>query len=165
MVSACIWTPLPLSRTDMGHLIGAPFHYNDGGRKAAGYRGTTGDCACRAIAIATEIPYQEVYDLIIEEGKRDRLTKRRQSRSHPRTGVYTATMRRLMERELGLIWTPTMGIGSGCTTHLRPDELPEGRLILRVSKHYAAFIDGILHDTHDCSRGGTRCVYGYWTSA
>jgi len=23
-------------------------------------------------------------------------------------------------------------------------------------------IDGVLHDTHDCSRDGTRCVYGYW---
>jgi hypothetical protein len=23
-------------------------------------------------------------------------------------------------------------------------------------------IDGVIHDTHDCSRGGTRCVYGYW---
>jgi hypothetical protein len=23
-------------------------------------------------------------------------------------------------------------------------------------------IDGVLHDTHDCTRGGTRCVYGYW---
>lgn len=28
------------------------FVYDDGGRAAAGYKGTTGDCACRAVAIA-----------------------------------------------------------------------------------------------------------------
>jgi len=64
--------------------------------------------------------------------------------------------------DLGWEWTPTMQIGSGCTVHVRKDELPSGRLILRLSKHYAAFIDGVLHDTHDGRRDGTRCVYGYW---
>jgi hypothetical protein len=55
-----------------------------------------------------------------------------------------------------------MAVGSGCKVHLRADELPSGRLIVRVSHHFAAVIDGVIHDTHDCSRGGTRCVYGYW---
>ena len=63
---------------------------------------------------------------------------------------------------LGFIWHPTMQIGSGCKVHLRADELPPGRLVVMVSKHSAAVIDGVLHDTHDCSRNGTRCVYGYW---
>ena len=68
--------------------------YDDGGRKAAGYKGSTGDCATRAIAIACEIPYQDAYELVAEIGSRDRITKRRKSKSHPRTGVYSATMRR-----------------------------------------------------------------------
>jgi hypothetical protein len=55
-----------------------------------------------------------------------------------------------------------MSIGSGCQVHLRADELPSGRLIVSVSRHVVAVIDGIIHDNHDCSRGGTRCVYGYW---
>jgi hypothetical protein len=55
-----------------------------------------------------------------------------------------------------------MSIGSGCTVHLRDGELPMGRLIVSVSLHLVAVIDGIIHDTHDCSRDGTRCVYGYW---
>jgi hypothetical protein len=38
-----------------------------------------------------------------------------------------------------------------------------GRLIVRCSKHTTAVIDGIIHDTHDPSRGGTRCVYDYFT--
>jgi len=42
------------------------FVYNDGGREAAGYKGTAGDCVCRAVAIAAELPYQEVYDRLAE---------------------------------------------------------------------------------------------------
>ena len=37
------------------------FKYNDGGRANAGYKGTCGDCAVRAIAIASGKPYKEVY--------------------------------------------------------------------------------------------------------
>jgi len=67
--------------------------------------------------------------------------------------------------ELGWLWTPTMSIGSGTRVHLRADELPAGRLIARCSKHYVAVIDGVIYDTADPSRGGTRAVYGYWTVA
>ena len=49
--------------------------------------------------------------------------------------------------------------------HLAKDELPNGRLIVRVSKHITAVINGVIHDTHDFSRDGTRCVYGYFTKA
>ena len=37
------------------------FQYDDGGRKDAGYKGTTGDCGTRAIAIAMQRDYKEVY--------------------------------------------------------------------------------------------------------
>ncbi len=56
----------------------------------------------------------------------------------------------------------SMQIGSGCKVHLRADELTSGRLVANVSRHFVAVIDGVIHDTHDCSRDGTRCVYGYW---
>ena len=36
--------------------------HNDGGRAAAGYKGSADDCVTRAVAIATERPYQEVYE-------------------------------------------------------------------------------------------------------
>jgi len=42
--------------------------HNDGGREAAGYKGTTGDCVCRSIAIATERSYQEIYDPVKKRG-------------------------------------------------------------------------------------------------
>jgi len=57
---------------------------------------------------------------------------------------------------------PIMGIGTGCKVHLRDGELPPGRMVVSVSQHYTAVIDGVVFDTHNPCRGGTRCVYGYW---
>lgn len=145
------------------------FIYDDGGRAAAGFKGSTGDCVCRAISIAAERPYREVYDLINTLGKQERPGKRRRGnnynghRSSARTGVYKDTIKKVMEH-YGWVWHPTMKIGQGCTTHLRPEELPKGRIVVSLSKHCAAVIDGVLHDTYDSSRDGTRCVYGYFTA-
>lgn len=137
------------------------FIRNDGGRAEAGYRGHTGDCGVRAIAIALELPYQQVYDEINEAAQRERRSKKRPRRSSARTGIWPATFRRFMEAK-GWQFKATMGIGTGCRVHLRADELPSGRIICNVSRHYVAVIDGVIHDTHDCSRDGTRCVYGYY---
>ena len=140
------------------------FQRHDGGRAAAGFTGLTGDCACRAIAIATGRPYREVYDLINAYAKRERTGTRKRGRSNARTGVYSATADRLLRREYGATWTPTMTIGSGTTVHVRADELPAtGAHVLRLSKHFAAYVDGVLYDTADPSREGTRAVYGFWT--
>jgi len=135
--------------------------YNDGGRAAAGYKGKAGDCVCRSIAIVSGLPYQTVYDALNALGAGERRTKRRRSKSSARDGVRKTTYRRYLE-SVGFRFTPTMGIGTGCRVHLRADELPPGRLIVVCSGHLTAVIDGVLHDTHDPSRGGTRCVYGYF---
>ena len=137
------------------------FQFDDGGRLVAGYQGKAGDCVVRAIAIATERSYQQVYDLVNSAAMHERTGKRKRGKSNARTGVYKTSIKRVM-KSLGWAWTPTMQIGSGCTVHLRGDELPAGRLVVSVSKHLTAVIDGVIHDTHDCSRRGTRCVYGYW---
>lgn len=135
---------------------------DDGGRQAAGFKGSTDDCVCRSIAIATEKPYQEVYDALNELGKHERTGKRKRGKSSARTGVYKQTIRKYMA-SIGWQWVPTMQIGQGCKVHLKADELPKGRLVVSVSKHTTSMIDGVIHDTHDPSRGGTRCVYGYFT--
>lgn len=144
------------------------FVFNDGGRAEAGFKGTTGDCCCRAIAIATGMPYKEVYDLINEFGKAERPNRKTRrgnkhngSRSDARTGVYKDTMRKIMEH-LGWRWIPTMQIGQGCKVHLREDELPKGTLIVTIARHYCAVIDGVLYDTWDSQEDGNRCVYGYY---
>lgn len=144
------------------------FVQNDGGRAKAGYKGSTGDCVVRAIAIAAQLPYQKVYDTLFEMNKefaaksRSRAAKRvRGDGGTPRNGSFYHTYHPLI-LSLGFDWVPTMRVGQGMTHHVRSDELPKGRLILRLSKHLAAFIDGALHDTYDCSREGNRGVYGYY---
>jgi hypothetical protein len=141
-----------------------PVVRRDGGRAAAGYKGAASDCACRAIAIATESDYQMVYDMIIRFAAKYERPSARKRPSHPRTGVHRALMMKIMStRGFGWNWHPTMGIGTGCKVHLAEGELPSGRLITSVSRHYVAVINGIVFDSHDPTRGGTRCVYGYWT--
>lgn len=140
------------------------FNYNDGGRLASGYKDESGDCVTRAISIATDKPYAEVYKALNDESKSERTGSRKRGKSSSRNGVYKHTFRKYLE-SIGWKWVPTMQIGSWCNTHLRADELPKGNLIVSVSKHLCAVIDGVLNDTHDCSRGGTRCVYGYFYKA
>ena len=136
--------------------------YDDGGRAAAGYKGTADDCVCRAIAIASGMPYQEVYDALNVLGQAERLSRRRKLKSSARTGVHKPTIRRYMA-SIGWTWTPVMFVGQGCTVHLADGELPPGRLVVNVSRHTVAVIDGIARDTSDPSRDGNRCVYGYFT--
>lgn len=136
------------------------FIFNDGGRAKAGFKGSAGDCVCRAIAIATGRPYKEIYNLINEYAKKERNSKRFK-KSSARDGVRRATAKKILE-SMGWTWVPTMRVGQGCKVHLKANELPEGRLIVNLSKHFTAVIDGVINDTYDCSREETRCVYGYY---
>lgn len=167
-----------------------PFVYDDGGRTEAGFKGETGDCVARSIAIAAGLPYRDVYDALSEGCRTQRVTKRVKRKASARNGVYTGLkwFKEYMET-LGFEWIATMGIGTGCKVHLVKDEIPsQGRIIAVVSKHYTAIIDGVIHDIHNPQRevhtitpyrgqelkpGETlnvngvcsirrRCVYGYW---
>lgn len=145
------------------------FVIDDGGRAAAGFRGDAEDCVCRSIAIATEIPYADVYAKLTDLKQGWLATSRAahakrlaaQGKTTARTGSFRESYAPWLE-SLGWSWRATMSIGGGCRVHLRADELPTGRLIVRVSRHLVAVIDGVIHDTHDPSRDGTRCVYGLW---
>ena len=136
---------------------------NDGGRAAAGFTGKrVGDCVARAIAIATETPYVKVYNELNRLSEaHERRGKRKRGVSSARNGVYRSTYDRYLKAK-GWTWVPTMAIGSGCRVHLREDELPKGRIIVALSRHMSAVIDGVVHDLYDPSRSGTRCVYGYY---
>lgn len=139
------------------------FIVDDGGRAEAGYKGEARDCVTRSIAIAAELPYDDVYRALSEGSRTQRIAKGGKAKASARGGVNTDRkwFKDYMAK-IGFEWVPTMTVGSGCRVHLRADELPKGRLIVAVSKHYTAMIDGVIHDTHDPRRGGNRCVYGYW---
>jgi hypothetical protein len=148
------------------------FVKDDGGRSKYFY-GTAKDCVTRSIAIATRIDYLEVYNALFEgiervkEKGRSKYARRLRNRKSgakgttPRNGVHKSIYKKYLE-SIGWKWVPTMTIGSVCKVHLRGDELPKGRLIVRVSKHLVAMIDGVIYDTHDSSRAGNRVVYGYF---
>lgn len=129
-----------------------PYIFNDGGRAAAGYKGKTSDCVVRAIAIATDVPYADVYSKINSIA----------GKSVARTCVPKDIAKAYM-KSIGWLWTPTMLVGQGCKVHLNAEELPRGPLVVTVSRHWVAVLDGVLHDNHDSRRGGTRCVYGYFS--
>lgn len=168
------------------------FRFNDGGRKAAGYSGSAGDCVCRAVSIVSGRSYAEVYATLARGTgmqRASRLTAKKSASARAGINVRRKWFRDYMH-SLGFEWVPTMGIGSGCKVHLDADELPSGRIVVAVSKHYTAMIDGVIHDTHDPRRDksylfepdhgqplksnqgrnengvwteiGGRCVYGYW---
>lgn len=125
-----------------------PFVYDDGGRKASGRKGKAGDCVCRAVAIATGKPYEELYALLAEGN-----AKHGSGARSARDGIKTSrTWFKAAMWELGFEWYPLMFIGSGCKVHLAAGELPMGRLVVSVSKHYTTVIDGVVRDTHDPQR-------------
>jgi len=166
---------------------------NDGGRSAADFKGTAGDCVCRAVAIASGQPYAEVYQRLADGMGSQRIGRRAAKKSASARNGITVQRKWFKDymRELGFKWVPTMTIGSGCKVHLSDGELPMGRLVVAVSRHYTAVINGVIHDTHNPQRDkswsfepdhgqplkpnqgrnqngvwteiGGRCVYGYFT--
>jgi hypothetical protein len=164
---------------------------DDGGRKLAGFKGDAGDCVVRSVAIASGRPYAEVYAACadIMAGLRKTKGRRAAGKRSASDGVYTTSKAfKTYIAGLGFVWTPTMKIGEGCRVHLADGELPMGRLIVKVSRHVTAVIDGVVHDTYDPQREAhcvepdrgqplkpgqwrnsngvcsiqRRCVYGYW---
>ena len=126
--------------------------FDDGGRSNYYKKLNVGDCVCRAISIASESDYKVIYKLLKEYGGGE----------SPRNGVYKEVYTALL-KDMGWTWVPCSGKGiKNSNVHLRSDELPRGRIICRVSKHLTCVVDGELHDTYDCTRGGNRKVYGYW---
>ena len=88
------------------------FVSHDGRRVAAGYKGKTGDCVTRSIAIATGKTYGEVYDALNQLAQTERTGKCKRRRSSSRTGVYRRAYQTYLE-SLGWRWTATMTVGSG----------------------------------------------------
>lgn len=145
------------------------FKFNDGGRDKYFKGKNVGDCVTRAIAIATNQDYKKVYDDLNLATKdygdihNNKVAKsiRRERGNSSRSGLFKEVFEPYILSK-GFKWKPLMKIGSGCKVHLLKEELPTGILIARVSKHLTTVIDGVINDTYDCSRNGTRCVYGYW---
>lgn len=129
------------------------WQYDTGGREKYYKQVNVGDCVVRAIAIANNLDYKGSYNLV----------KRYNQGNTPRDGVPTKVYSDLL-RDLGWEYISCSGRGyKGKLLYLNEESLPmEGIVICRVSNHLTTVINGVIHDTHDCSRDGTRQVYGYW---
>jgi hypothetical protein len=150
---------------------------DDGGREAAGFpddgEGGVGDCVCRAIAIATGKPYREVYDALVAGYAHYAKTSRSREAKLIREGRKRCGADRLPDHgcsnEVSGPYLKSIGwqytaIPNKRTVRLRADELPPGRLIVDIDRHYLAVIDGVIRDTFDSGRSGRRSINGYWTS-
>jgi hypothetical protein len=145
----------------------------DGGRKAAGYRGTTGDCVIRALTLAvypevvadptTETAgtrYKTMYRAL-QERQRQWTGKATLGRDSVRNGVYTFVYREMLNDAK---WRHTQinTMVPRPKIHLKREELPGGRLLVELNRHLVAVIDGTIYDQFDSSRDGARIVNGYW---
>lgn len=137
----------------------ATFLYCDGGRAAAGLEGEADDCVVRAIAIVSKIPYQLVHDELFRRSKamkgRSRLARAARRNPSPDGGTYPEVFEPYL-KELGFRWTPRPEL------QLRKEELPAGRLLVSMSDHLVALVDGVIYDTFDSSDGGERRICGYY---
>ena len=116
------------------------FEYDDGGRIAAGYKGHTGDCVIRAIAIATGQEYKPLYKRFAA------LNKVRYGKATGRDGVSSKDYVPVLE-ELGFARVQNRR-GKPLLTFTEAYK-QYGNCIVSTTKHIAAIIDGNLRDTYD----------------
>lgn len=131
---------------------------DDGGRRAAGFkRKNTGDCCCRAVAIATRQNYLDVHRALAIGCKSERNVKR--TPASPENGIRVQRwwFIRYMA-DLGFFYThiprpwPVLG----------EPGLPKGRILIESKDHICAVINGVVHDTADRRGFHTQRIYGYW---
>jgi hypothetical protein len=126
------------------------YNHNDGGRLASGFKGKSGDCAIRAMAIACCIPYNEARSRCKDASAVGRLGSRATAR-----GMYKEDFTAALSK-LGWRWFSAPKFEG---RKARGTDMPSGRVIARMSRHYAAVINGVVNDSWDSSE---KMVYGYW---
>jgi len=128
------------------------YKYSDGGRALAGYKGKTGDCAVRAVAIATGIPYADAYAAIA----------RLNSVALGKRSVRHGTLKETLDGYLKLLGWHWHAAPKFPGRKAKASDMPVGTVIARQSKHFVAVIDGVPNDIFDSS---AKMVYGYWRKA
>jgi hypothetical protein len=126
-----------------------PYQFNDGGRALAGFKGHTGDCSVRALAIALDMDYKMAYKLIASANQNS--GRARSARHGIPKELYSDVL-----KELGWIW---MSAPKFEGRKARCSDMYPGTVIARQAGHYVAVINGVPQDIWDCSH---KMVYGFW---
>ena len=125
------------------------YKHNDGGRQAAGFKGTAGDCGARAIAIALGLDYKAVYKELAQANADNGRAK--SVRNGISKDIYSEVLKRY-----GWVWMQSpkfVGRKARCS------DMPSGSVIAKQANHYVAVVDGVTNDIWDSTE---RMVYGYW---
>ena len=127
------------------------YHYNDGGRAAAGFRGKTGDCLVRAVAIATGLPYRDVYHTVSST------MKKHGYRASGNVYLQTQELRKPGMLRVGAVQRLVLKDYGFVKVSLPPGPRPTytqafqqfGTCIVSTNGHVATLMDGALQDTFD----------------
>ena len=134
------------------------FVQTDGGRRQDTKRRNHGkDCMVRALAVATGVPYAQVYDELVAEG------------------VFSPKRGGFMDRLVGQLnfadmdfhgfkfqWISFPAVKGKPRMHADKfaEQFPTGTYLLRMGHHICCMADGVLYDMF--SHTDRRCVYGAW---
>ena len=78
-----------------------------------------------------------------------------------RNGVKKEVAAKIL-KDLNYKWICAQKFGSSKKMHMRIDEVPDGVIIAKLSRHLCCIKNKVSQDVIDCSRGGQRTIYGYW---
>jgi hypothetical protein len=107
------------------------------------------DCMIRSVSIATDTPYSKVYEIMYKHGWR--VSRKNGNWEEQITNTLS---------ELGFkYYKKSYPAVKGQSRMTATKMVNEGTFILRMSRHVAAYKEGILMDTWDCS---DKCVYFAW---
>lgn len=130
-------------------LIG--YTYDDGGRSDAGFKGDTGDCAVRAIAILTRTPYADVYERMaacmrIAGYGASGNAYRQRPRRDLKPAISARDLQNLVKTSYGL---HRVKLGHGPRPTYSEGWALHGDCLVGTARHVAAIVDGDLRDTFD----------------
>ena len=135
------------------------YTHDDGGRQQAGFKGKTGDCLIRAPAIASGIPYREVYDPTKPQfrvaGYRAVPDPSKAGKKSRRGQPTKARCQEMVLERFGFRKVALAGPRPTYSEAFRQF----GTCVARTRKHWVALKDGALRDTFD-SRTYTWNVSG-----
>ena len=137
------------------------YRYDDGGRAAAGFKGDTGDCVVRAIAILTGVPYADVYRRTATAMRHGGYSASGNGYRHkPRRGLHprmsARTIQSLVKTSYGL---RRVNLGRGPRPTYTEAWLLHGDCLVGTARHISAIVDETLCDTFD-SRIYDARMYG-----
>lgn len=120
----------------------------DSGRSVSRRPKQSNDCTVRALANVFDMDYDDAYDYLAAAGRKCSRGFHFKTLEHPKLKWEAYQAIKGQSRKT---------ISDFCKEH------PEGKWIIRVSKHVAAVIDGVVYDTFESNP--TKCVYGAWKVA